>query len=137
MLGQFLERPGVAGIVVHTGDGCAHLFIRERAKPANALSRLVRQVQAKSLHQHFEGELLRDQRAAGLRIAQLFFHAFQRPAHRRLVRLFPEMHDWGQRSQQNFGVTAGEDKMAANHVATPVFLTRGQSLFFIAERNVR
>ncbi len=67
-------------IVVHSIDRCAHLLIRQSEEPSNAASRPFGQMQPQRLNQYRVGEVLRDQRAARLRIAQLLPHLLERPA---------------------------------------------------------
>ena len=85
-------------------DRRAHLFICQGEEPADAASQPFRQMQPQSLNQHHVGEVLRDQKAARLRLAQLLPHPLQRPAHRRLVRFFPDMHNGRQHPQQDAGM---------------------------------
>jgi hypothetical protein len=46
------------------------------------------------------------------------FHAFQRPTRRSLIRLFPDMHDRWQRTQQDVGVTGWKEKVAADNMVS-------------------
>ncbi len=98
-------------------DRRAHLFICQGEEPSNAAAHSFRQMQPQGLHQHHVCEVLRDQRAARLRLEQLLPHPLQRPAHRRLVRFFPEMHDGRQHPQQDAGMIAGEGEVAAHNAA--------------------
>ena len=82
-------------------DRRAHLFICQGEEPPDAASQPFRQMQSQGLHQHHVGEVLCDQKAARLRLAQLLSHPLQRPAHRRLIRFFPDMHDGRQNPQQD------------------------------------
>src|ERR1035438_1271982 len=93
-------------IVVHTGDRRAHLFIGQGEEPTDATPRPIRQMQPKSLNEHHVGELLSDQRATRLRIAQLLLHPFYRPSHRSSIGFLADMHDGRKRPQQNVGMTA-------------------------------
>jgi len=78
---------------VHKVDRRAHLFIRQGEELPNAPSRPFRQMQPKGLNQYHVGEVLCDQKAARLRLAQFLPHPLHRPAQCRLVRFCPEVHD--------------------------------------------
>ena len=54
-------------------------------EPPDAPSQSFRQMQPPGLNQHHGGEVLRDQKAAWLRLAQFLPHPLQRPAQRRPV----------------------------------------------------
>src|SRR5260370_10103015 len=75
------------------GSSCIELiaallcFICQGEEPPNATSQPFRQMQPQGLHQHHVGELLCDQKAAWLRLAQLLHHPLQRPPPRCFVRL--------------------------------------------------
>jgi hypothetical protein len=77
-----------------------------------------------SLNQHHVGKLLRHQKAARQRIAQLLPHPLQRPAQRRLVRFFLEMHNGRQHAQQDAGMAAGECEVPADNKAIPSAIQR-------------
>jgi hypothetical protein len=70
-------------IVMHGADRRAHLFVREGEEPPHAASRSFRHMQPQGLNQHHVGEVLRDQKAARLPLAQLLHHPLHRPAQRR------------------------------------------------------
>lgn len=112
-LGEGLEGPGVAGVVVHGGDGGAHLLVGEGEEPADTAFGCVGEVEAKGLDEHHVGELLGDEGAAGLGVAELLFHALEGPAHGGLVGLFADVDDGRESVQKDVGVGAGEEEVAA------------------------
>ena len=71
-------------------------------------------MKAEGLHKHHVGELLRDERAAGLRIMQLFFHTIEGPAHGRAVRLFTDMNDRRKRLEEHVCVGASKDEVTTD-----------------------
>ena len=111
-------------IVVHGVDRCAHLFIRQGEEPPDATFQPFRQMQPQGLNQHHVGEVLCDQKAARLRLAQLLHHPLHRPAQRRLVRFFPDMHDGRQHPQQDAGMIAGKGEVAADKKEIPAAIVR-------------
>ena len=115
----------MAGIVVDGCDGGAHLLIGEGEEPADVALGGIGEVQAQGLNDHHVGELLRDQRAAGLRIAQLLFHAFEGPAQRCFVGLLADMDDGRQGLQQHVSVGADEGEVAADEIAAAAFIAEG------------
>jgi hypothetical protein len=72
-------------IGVHGTDSRAHLLVAKGEEPPNTCSRPLCQVHTQSLNQHHVGEVLCDQRAAWLCLAQLAHHQLDRPAQCRLV----------------------------------------------------
>ena len=106
-------------------DRRAHLFIRQGEKPPDAAFQPFRQMQPQGLNQHHVGEVLGHQKAARLRLAQLLRHPLERPAQRRLVRFFPDMHNGRQHPQQDPGMTASEGEVAAGNKAIPAAIERG------------
>ena len=93
-------------------------------EPADALARPIRQVQPKNLNQQHASELFFDQGTAWLRIPHLLIQAFQHPANRP-IRFFSNMNKWRQRPQEDFGMTAGQNKVAADKRTAGPFLVRG------------
>lgn len=77
-----------------------------------------------SYYQHHVGEVLCDQKAARLRLAQLLHHLLQRPAQGGLVQFFSYMHDGRQHPQQDAGMLAGKDEVPADHKAIPAAVER-------------
>jgi hypothetical protein len=100
------------------GDCSANVLVSEGEQPTNSASQAFREMQPQRLKQHQMGEVLGHQKAAWLAFAQFLPHPLQRPAHRRLVRFFPDMHDRRQYSEQHAGVRAGERKMTPNNKTT-------------------
>ena len=107
----------MAGVAVHGGDGEGHVFIGEGGEPATAGAGRVGEVEAQGLDEHHVGELLGDERAAGLGVAEFVAHAFEGPAHGGFVGLALDVDDGGQRLQKQLGVAAGEGEEASGHVA--------------------
>jgi hypothetical protein len=68
------------GIVVHRVDRVAHLLVRQREEPSHTTFQPFRQMRPKGLDQHHLGEMLQDQMAARLRLAQLLHHPLHGPA---------------------------------------------------------
>ena len=115
-LGEGLQGPGVAGVVVDGGDGEAHLLVGEGGEPAGGGGGGVGEMEAEGLDEHHVGELLRDEGAAGLGAAELFAHALEGPAHGGLVGLALDVDDGRERLQDHVGVAAGEGEVAAGDV---------------------
>ena len=92
-----------------------------------------RQMQPQRLDQHHVGEMLRDQKAARLRLAQLLPHPLQRPAQRRLVRFLPDMHDRRQHPQQDVGMIAGKGEVAADNEAIAAAIDAGDAAIRAAQ----
>ena len=84
-------------------------------------------MQAQSLNHHHVGELLCDEETARLRIAQFLPHPLQRPAHRRLLRFFADMHDRRQFRQKNIGMLTGKGEVPADKQAIPAAIARGDT----------
>jgi hypothetical protein len=74
-------------------------------------------MQSQGLDQHHVREVLCDQKAARLWLAQLLPHPLQRPAQRRLVRFLSDMPYRRQRPEQDAGMSAGKREVAADHEA--------------------
>ena len=106
-------------IVVHGGDRRAHLFVGQGEEPSDAPLDPLRQVQPQGLNQHHMDEMVNNQKTARLRLAQLLHHPVQRPAQRRLVGFFPDMHDRRQHPQQDVGMIAVKHEVAADNTAFP------------------
>jgi hypothetical protein len=113
-LSQFLQSPVMRRIVVHGVDRRAHPLICQGEEPPNATSQPFRQVQTQGLNQHHVGEVLYDQKAARLPLAQLLHHPLHGPAQRSLVRFFPDMHDGRQHPQQDAGMIGGKGEAATD-----------------------
>ena len=78
------------------GSSCIALIvvlICQSEEPANATFQPFRQMQSQRLNQHHVGEMLCNQKAARLRLEQFLPHPLQRPAQRRFIRFFPDMHN--------------------------------------------
>ena len=110
-LGQRLYRPAMRRIVVHGVDRGADLFVCQGEEPPNAPAQPFRQMQPQGLNQHHVREMLCDQKAARLWLAQLLHHPLQRPAHCRLVRFFADMHNGRQHPQQDAGMIPGKARV--------------------------
>ena len=73
-------------------------------------------MEAEGLDEHHVGELLGDERAAGLRGAELVAHALQGPAHGCFVGLAADVDDGREGLEEHVGVGAGEEEVAAGDV---------------------
>ncbi len=81
-----------------------------------------RQMCPQGLDQHHVGEVLQDQEAARLRLAQLLHHPLDGPTQRQLIRFFPDVNDRREHPQQDTGVIAFEAEVAADagDVSSPI-----------------
>ena len=113
---------GWAGSSCIDVDGRAHLLVRQREEPSDAPAQPFRQMRPQGLDQHHVGEVLEDQEAARLRLAQLLHHPLDGPAQRQLVRFFLDVDDRREHSQQDAGVIALEAEVAADagDVSSPI-----------------
>src|SRR5579871_1855391 len=108
-------------VVVHVGYGNAHVLVGQCRKPTATSAGNVSQVQAQRLDEHHVGELLRNQRTAGLWVAKFLAHALKRPAHGGFVRLAADVDDGRQRMQEHLGVAAGKPEETSGDI-TRAFL---------------
>ena len=102
---------------MHGLDGGVNLRVRQGGEPPDAAIYDFSNVQPESLHQHHVSELLGDQQTSRPRLAEFLHHSIQRPAHGRLVRLFLQVNDRWQCTQQHLGVAPAEGKVAARDEA--------------------
>src|ERR1700741_3526666 len=82
-------------------------------------------MKTQGLNQHHVCELLCDQKTAGLRIVKFLPQSLQRPAHRRLLRFFPDMNDRRQLRQKDIGTLTSEDEVPADKEAISPAIARG------------
>ena len=94
------------------------LSARAKSQPTCRLSAL-RQMQPQGLDQHHMGEMLDDQEAARLPLAQLLHHPLDGPAQCCLVAAPAQMHDGWQHPQQDAGMIAGQGEAAADEQEFP------------------
>ena len=108
--------PGSACMALIAAPIC--LSARAKSHPTPP-SRPFRQMQPQGLHQHHMGEVLDDQEAARLPLAQLLHHPLHGPAQRGPVRFLPDMDDGRQHPQQDAGMIAVEGEAAADEEEIP------------------
>lgn len=104
-----------------------HLFVCQGEQPPNAASQSFHHVQPQSLNQHHVGEVLRDQKAARLTLAQFVHHPLHQPAQRRLIRCVLNMDNRRRHSQQDAGI-AGKNEAAADKKKIPARSRRSLAL---------
>ena len=75
-----------------------------------------------------------DQKAARLRLAQFLPHPLQRPAQRRLVQFFLDMHDRRQHPQQDAGMLARKGEMPADTKIIPAAIVRDDAAIAWSEK---
>ncbi len=122
---QRLQRPGMSRVVVHGGNGDAHVFVRQSGKPARTGVSRICQVQAQRLDEHRIGKMLRNQRSTGSRVAEFLTHPFERPAHGGFVRLAANVDDGRQRLQEHFGMAAAQGEVTSGDVSRAFGNSRG------------
>jgi len=72
-------------------------------------------------------EVLCDQKAARLWLAQLLHHPLQRPAHCCPVRFFADIHNVRQHPQQDAGMIPGKGEVPSDNEAIPAAIVRGKA----------
>jgi len=100
--------------IMHGVNGGAHLRVGEGVEPADAAAEAFGEVETQGLDEHHGGEVLGDEDAARLRIAEFVHHLPQRPTHGGLVRFLADMDDGRQYAEENVGMLAGEGEVAAD-----------------------
>jgi hypothetical protein len=112
--GEFLECPAAGRFGVDGVDGGAHLRVSECEQPTDAAAEAFGEVQAQGVDKHHGDEMLGDESAAGLRVAEFLHEAFEGEAHGGLIGRGADVNDGGKGLEEDVGVGTGELEAAAN-----------------------
>lgn len=111
--GELVEGPAVGWALVDGVDGGAHLRVGEGGEPAGRGLGLG-EVEAEGLDEEGVGDVLDEERAAGLRVCELLTHALEGGAEGGFVRVAAEMDDGREDAEEDFRVVGGEGEVGAD-----------------------
>src|SRR5581483_6481356 len=77
--------------------------------------------------QHHMREMLGDEKAAGLRLAQLPHHPLDRPSQRGLIRFVANVRDGRQQSEEHAGLVAADGEATADQKEIAAAIVRGDA----------
>ena len=100
---------------MHRADRRGHLLVGERDEPAHAaVATLLGEVKPQRLYEQQRRELLRDDDAARLRLAELLTHSLDDPVEHRLVGFVANVHERRQHAEEHVRLVPRERELAAH-----------------------